>query len=111
MASNDDRVSLGRADLAIREGSFDLAARLLGNCLRRRPDDVPVSRHELNWAMATNQLAMVLQALEHLPADAFAPAQIHKLDRLDRQASAVNSTSNSANWNGSSRSILPIFPP
>ncbi len=79
VAPDDDRVWLGRANLAIRDGSFDLAARLLDACLRRRPDDVPVWRARLNWALATNQLAMVLQALEHLPADDSAPAQIHKL--------------------------------
>jgi enediyne biosynthesis protein E4 len=79
VAPDDDRVWLGRADLAIRDGSFDQAARLLDDCLRRRPDDVPVWRAELKWALATNQLPRVLQALEHLPADDFAPAQIHKL--------------------------------
>ena len=42
LAPNDDRVWLGRANLAIRNGSFDLAAGLLDDCLKRRPDDVPV---------------------------------------------------------------------
>jgi len=78
-APEDDRVWLGRADLAIRDGSFDEAARLLDNCLRRRPKDVPVWRAKLRWAMATKQVAAVLQALEHLPADESAPAQVPKL--------------------------------
>ncbi len=77
--AEDDRVSLGRANLAIRDGWFDLAAQLLGTCLRRRPDDVAVWRARLNWALATNQLAAVLEASDHLPADRAAPAEIAKL--------------------------------
>jgi tetratricopeptide (TPR) repeat protein len=79
VAPKDDRVWLGRAELAIRDGSFDLAAGLLDDCLKRRPDDVPVWRAKLSHALATNQLAMVRQALEHLPADQSTPAQTHKL--------------------------------
>jgi tetratricopeptide (TPR) repeat protein len=79
VAPDDDRVWLGRANLAIRDGSFDLAARLLEACLRRHPDDVAVWRARLHWALATNQLSTVLKALEHLPADDSTPAQIPRL--------------------------------
>jgi predicted Zn-dependent protease len=79
VAPDDDRVWLGRAELAIRDGSFDLAARLLDACLRRRPDDVPVWRAKLNWAFATNQVAKALQALEHLPANDAAQAETYRL--------------------------------
>ena len=43
-APDDDRVWLGRANLAIREGEYDEAARWIDAGLRRRPDDVPVWR-------------------------------------------------------------------
>ena len=75
----DDRVWLGRANLAIRDGSYEQAARLLDDCLRKRPDDVPVWRAKLSLAIATNQLATALQALKRLPFDESAPAQIPKL--------------------------------
>jgi tetratricopeptide (TPR) repeat protein len=78
-APEDDRVWLGRADLAIRDGSYDEAARLLDACLRRRPEDASVWRARLRYALATKQLATVRQALTHLPADESTPAQIHKL--------------------------------
>jgi enediyne biosynthesis protein E4 len=79
LAGDDDRVWLGKADLAIRDGSFEEAARLLKDCLRRRPDDGPVWRAKLSLALASNQLAMAREALEHLPADQATPAQIHEL--------------------------------
>jgi enediyne biosynthesis protein E4 len=79
VAPDDDRVWLGKADLAIRGGSFDEAARLLDACLRRRPKDAAVWRARLRYALATNQLATVRQALPHLPADQATPAEIHKL--------------------------------
>jgi tetratricopeptide (TPR) repeat protein len=75
----DDRVSLARAHLAIRDGRFDEAAHLLDDCLRSRPDDVPVWRAKLNWALETKQLATVLEALKHLPADQSTPAHTHKM--------------------------------
>jgi enediyne biosynthesis protein E4 len=79
LARDDDRVWLGKADLAIRDGSFDEATQLLDACLRKRPDDLPVWRGKLSLAVASNQLAMGREALEHLPADQATPAQIHEL--------------------------------
>ena len=79
LAPEDDRVWLGRAELAIRDGSYDEAARLLDACLRRRPEDAPVWRARLRYAVATKQLAIVRKALRHLPAEESTPAQIHKL--------------------------------
>jgi thioredoxin-like negative regulator of GroEL len=78
-APGDDRVWLGRANLAIRDGSLDLAKQLLDACLERHPDDVPVWTVKLSHAVATIQPGLVRQALEHLPADQSTPAQIHKL--------------------------------
>ena len=78
-APDDDRIWLGKANLAIRQGSFDEAARWLDACLRRRPEDVPVWRARLEWAMATGRTAEAREAIEHLPADEATPAQVHRL--------------------------------
>jgi thioredoxin-like negative regulator of GroEL len=76
---DDDRIWLGKANLAIREGSFDEAARWLDACLRRRPEDVPVWGARLEWAIATGRTAEAREALEHLPADGATPARVHRL--------------------------------
>ena len=47
LAPEDDRVWLGRANLAIRTGAYDEAGRWLDACQRRRPEDVPVWRARL----------------------------------------------------------------
>jgi len=78
-APEDDRGWLGKARLAIRDGSHDEAARWLEACLRRRPDDIPVWRVRLDWALATHRLADVRQALGHLPVGGSSPAQVHRL--------------------------------
>ncbi len=79
MAPEDDRIWLGKANLAIRAGSLDEAARWIGACLRRRPEDGPVWRARLDWAVASNRVAEAREALKHLPAEVSTPAQIHKL--------------------------------
>jgi enediyne biosynthesis protein E4 len=75
----DDRVWLGKANLAIQSGSLDEAARWLAACLRRRPEDITVWRSKLSWAMATNRIADVREALAHLRAQDSSPAEIHRL--------------------------------
>ena len=64
LAPDDDRVWLGRANLAIRTGAYDEAERWLDACLRRRPDDVPVWRARLSWGIATNRIDVVKQAAD-----------------------------------------------
>ena len=49
LAPDDDRVWLGKANLAIRTGMYDEAERWLAACLGRRPGDAPVWRARLNW--------------------------------------------------------------
>ncbi len=78
LAPDDDRVWLGRANLAIQTGANDEARRLLAACQRRRPDDVPVWRSWLKWGIATNQVDSVRQALKHLPAAGATPAETHR---------------------------------
>jgi thioredoxin-like negative regulator of GroEL len=79
LAPDDDRVWLGRANLAIRTGAYEEAGRRLDDCQRRRPDDVPVWRGRLHWGVATNRVDVVQQALKHLPAAEATPAQAHRL--------------------------------
>jgi enediyne biosynthesis protein E4 len=80
LAPEDDRVWLGRANLAIRTGASHEAERWLDACLRRRPEDVPVWRARLSWGMATNRIAIVRQAMTHLPAAELMPARLHRLN-------------------------------
>ena len=79
-APDDDRVWLGKAKLAIRDGAYDEASRWLEACLRKRPDDVPVWRARLDWALATHRLADVRQAMGHLPVEESTPAQVQRLN-------------------------------
>jgi thioredoxin-like negative regulator of GroEL len=78
-APDDDRVRLGRANLAIRVGAFEEARRLLDECLGRRPDDYAVWRALLNCGLATGRLDQVQAALGHVPAVESTPAQVQKL--------------------------------
>jgi enediyne biosynthesis protein E4 len=78
-APDDDRVWLSQADLAIRAGNLDEANRWIEACLKRRPDDVPVSQTRLKWAMAANRVDEVREALKHLPASASSQAQLHRI--------------------------------
>jgi enediyne biosynthesis protein E4 len=75
LAPDDDRVWLGQANLALRIGSPDVAEHLLDACLRRRPNDAPVWRARLNWAMAADRADIVRQAMSNLPAGELTPAQ------------------------------------
>jgi predicted Zn-dependent protease len=78
-APDDDRVWLGKANQAIRVGSYDDAARRLDACLSRRPEDVPVWRARLKWAIARDRVAEVLRAAKHLPARESTPGEVHRL--------------------------------
>jgi enediyne biosynthesis protein E4 len=75
----DDRIWLGRANLAIRVGSYAEAAQWLDDCLRRRPGDVPVWRARLEYAMATNRVPDAWEALKHLAAAESTAAHVHRL--------------------------------
>lgn len=49
LALDDDRIWLARANLAIRAGSYDEAARLIDACLERRPEDPTAWHARLDW--------------------------------------------------------------
>jgi len=77
--TDDDRVWLGKADLAIRTHAYDEAARWLDACSKRRPNDVAVWRTRLDWALATNRTADVEDALKHLPAGGASQYQLFRI--------------------------------
>jgi tetratricopeptide (TPR) repeat protein len=79
LAPQDDRVWLGKANLAMRVGAYDEAAQWLAACLRRRPEDVPVWRARLDWAVATNRVPDAGDAMKHLPGQESSPAQVQRL--------------------------------
>jgi len=78
LAPEDDRVWLGKANLAIRIGSHDEAGRWLDACLRSHPDDVSVWRSRLDWAMASNRLEEALEAMRRLPSVEETPARAQR---------------------------------
>lgn len=79
LAPDDDRVWLGRANLAIRTGDIKEARRWLDKCLSRRPDDVPVWSARIRLGIASGDMKLVEEALTHVPADAVSEAEIHRI--------------------------------
>ena len=78
-APDDDRVWLGRANLALRTGAYDEARRWLDACQQHRPDDVPFWWGRMHWGLATGQVAAVQESLKHLPIGEATPAQVHEI--------------------------------
>jgi enediyne biosynthesis protein E4 len=78
LAPDDDRVWLGRANLAVRMGAPDQALRWLDPCLRLRPNDLAVWRARLRAALAADRVDVVNQALSQLPATQTDPAPLHR---------------------------------
>jgi tetratricopeptide (TPR) repeat protein len=68
-APDDDRIWLGWAALATRQGRFEEARGWLDRCLERRPADPAVWRVRLDWARAAENESEVRRALAHLPPD------------------------------------------
>ncbi len=79
LAPDDDRVWLGRANLAMRTGACDEARSWLVACKGRRPDDGPVWSSWLGLGIATGQPELVREALAHLPAREIDQATWHRL--------------------------------
>lgn len=76
LAPGDDRVWLGRANLAIRTGQYPEAESWLIACLQRRPEDPAVWRAWLEWARACGRPDEAARAAAHLPAGELAPAEV-----------------------------------
>jgi enediyne biosynthesis protein E4 len=77
--SNDDRVWLGRANLATWLGRFDEAARWLDPCVQRRPDDQAVWLAQLSLAMASRDVDRARDALRHVKAAWFLPLEVLRI--------------------------------
>jgi predicted Zn-dependent protease len=79
MTPGDDRIWLGRANLAIRTGDNAEAKRWLEACRESRPGDVAVWASWLRLGIATNHAEDVREALARLPAEESTPAQVERL--------------------------------
>ncbi|WP_165248815.1 FG-GAP-like repeat-containing protein [Paludisphaera soli] len=78
-APGDDRIMLGRANLAVRTGRFDEAARWLDRCERARPGDAAVARSRLNLAVAAQDPAAARRALQGMPPSDVPPGEVLRL--------------------------------
>jgi len=74
--TDDDRVWLGRANVAILTGRFAEATPWLDRCALRRPDDPAVWQARLDLAIATDDLAGFWRAAPHRSADCLDPASV-----------------------------------
>src|SRR5262249_10280461 len=75
----DDRVWLGRANLAIRAGRLGEAESWLKACLRQRPDDPAVWRARLERALMSDQAGEAREALNHLHGSELSPGRVPEL--------------------------------
>ena len=80
LASDDDRVWLGKANLAIRTGDLTDAQRWLVECEKKRPDDRAFWKARLKWAMAAGHVDDVEKAMGHLPEIASSPSEQHRIN-------------------------------
>ncbi len=78
-APDDDRVWLGKANLAVRTSRLDEADRWITRCLERRPDDPAVWRARLDWAVASNVEDEALEAMRRIPASRMSATEIDRL--------------------------------
>ncbi len=76
---DDDRVWLGRANVAITTGNWAEAAPWLDRCILKRPDDPAVWRARLELALGTLDEAGFWMALGHLHAADFDPPTVLEL--------------------------------
>jgi len=75
-APDDDRVWLGRANLAVWSGRFDEADRWLNACLERRPRDPAVWQARFDWARAAGRVDRAEEAFAQLPTDWMEPTEV-----------------------------------
>ena len=78
-APDDDRVWLGKADLARENGRFAEADDRLVRCEAKHPDDPAVLRARLDWALAANRLDLAARTLRRLRADQLEPTELAAL--------------------------------
>jgi enediyne biosynthesis protein E4 len=75
----DERVWLGRANLAIWLGQFDEARRWLDAYEERRPTDQPASLARLSLGMASGDVATIRRAVKNLSSAWFLPFEVLRL--------------------------------
>jgi tetratricopeptide (TPR) repeat protein len=78
-APDDDRVWLGKANLALRMDQTDEADRWITRCLERRPDDPAVWLARLDWAIALDREPEALEAMHRIPADRLSASRLERL--------------------------------
>jgi tetratricopeptide (TPR) repeat protein len=78
-AADDDRVWLGRANLATRTGQLDEAATWIERCFRKRPNDPANWRSRLDLAVTREDVSGVWEALGHLGPDDLEPVEVLQL--------------------------------
>ena len=79
IAPDDDRIWLWKGTLAIAAGDYDEASRWLDRCQKMHAEDPAVWDARLDWAMATDHVLVAREALKHLPATEFSPAQVARV--------------------------------
>jgi enediyne biosynthesis protein E4 len=75
----DDRVWLGKANLAIRTAQYAEADAWLKRCLERRAEDPSVWRARLECAVSSDRPGEAIEAMRHLPAGVLEPGAILSL--------------------------------
>jgi thioredoxin-like negative regulator of GroEL len=78
LAPDDDRVWLGRANLATRSGDLVSAGKWLDACEKAHPDDNSVRKARLQYALAKGDLAQVRSAIAQMPADAVSQTEAQR---------------------------------
>ena len=106
LAPEDDRVWLGKANLAMRNGDFDQASRWLALCGKRRPRDAPVLHARLAWAVATGHVDVARECLALLPAEDCAPGEVYKLGAWLAEKAEIPGQ-NDTPWSYLTRPIRP----
>jgi enediyne biosynthesis protein E4 len=76
VSPDDDRIWLGRANVAIRTGEFAKAKDWLDDCLQQRPRDAAVWKSRLDLALATGDVTGAREALGNLPPDSVSPEEV-----------------------------------
>ncbi len=72
-APDDDRVWLGRANLALCTAKLAEASMWLEKCLAQRSDDPAVWRSQLEWAMASDRVNEAVLAMDHIDLNELGP--------------------------------------
>ena len=107
----DDRVWLGRANLAIRAGHSAEAEARLEACLRRRPEDPAVWRPGWSGRWPTDRVDQARSALAHLPGRSISPRRGSGRLRAWFAARRGDDEARQRAWDACSRPTRETSPP